>query len=423
MKTSHARCAAAALALAALSASQLVGCAAGKGKYTGEFHKQATERMERVKAGTSWDMARQQFLAGDLDKALKTVDQSLAHASDVPKSHVLRARILIEQGRLEEAMTSINLALEIDQAFTSAHYYKGIVYERWTKHSEAFTHYSHAAELEPTDPQYAVAAAEMLIAMEELDQAEALLTELAVNFEHNAGVRQTIGHIALMRGDLDTAVRNFQQACLLAPDEDALMEDLARAQIAKGDFADAEHSLKRLLRRSEESGETRRDLKHLRARCLVEIGRPLDARLIFDDLTTDDDGDVDFQAWLGLGQTAMILDDSFRLQRAASQLVAIAPHRHQGHTLRAVSQREAGHLRAAARTLDTAIKLAGNDPEPALLQAMVYEELGETQLALRSARIAADVSPTSGRARALIARLSTNATPTRIADVPVNPDN
>ena len=419
------RCAVRAVcALAILaSASLLPGCTPGQGKYTTEFQDRAIERMERVKAGTSWDMARQQFLSGDLKKALGTVDQSIAHASDVPKSHLLRGRILIELGRLDEAMGAIDTALLIDDSHTQAHYYKGIISERWSKHSEAFNHYSTAAALDPSDPQYAIAAAEMLIAIDELKVAEELLADLAVNFEHNAGVRQTMGHIALMRKDFDAAVLNFEQACLLAPDDDALVEDLARAQILKGDFAEAEFSLQRLIRRANERDESRRDLTHLRARCLVELNRPLDARLLYDELTNDREGDIDFPAWLGLGQTAVILGDQYRVQRAASQLVAIAPQRHEGHTLRALSQRSSGHLRAAARTLDTAVKLAGDDPEPAILQALIYEQLGETDLAMRSARFAEAISPTSGRVRSIVNRLSGVGGGTRIVDVPIDPDN
>jgi tetratricopeptide (TPR) repeat protein len=423
MTTVHAIARALHLSLAAgLAAATIVGCTPGNGKYTQEFQDQATDRMERVKAGTSWDMARQQFLSGDLEKALKTVDKSLAHAADVPKSHVLRGRILVELGRLETAIDAFDLALDIDPEFTQAHYYRGIVHERWADYQQAFEAYSAAAGIDPTDPQYVVAAAEMLIQLDAPDRAQALLISSEEHFEHNAGVQQTLGHLAVMRGDLDAAIERFQEACLLAPDETGLIEDLARAQIAKGDFAEAEYSLSRLMRRASDDGEPRRDLQHLHARCLLELDRPVDARNIYDALTSDERGNADFAAWLGMGETALMLDDHYRLNRAASQLVAMAPNRHEGHLLRAIVQRDSGHLRAAVRTLDTAIDLCGNDPEPAILQAVIYEQLGDFPQAERAARVALKLDPANSFARRLLRSID-NTDETRIADVPIDPDN
>ena len=96
---------AATLALATLTAAALTGCGAlGKhGQFTQEHLNQAQEKMTMLKSGTEWQMAHQQFLAGDLDKALKTVDRSIAMNGTVPKSHLLRGRIMLEKSRLEEA--------------------------------------------------------------------------------------------------------------------------------------------------------------------------------------------------------------------------------------------------------------------------------------------------------------------------------
>ncbi|MCA9312156.1 MAG: hypothetical protein KDA21_13165, partial [Phycisphaerales bacterium] len=62
----------AALAGAAALAA-LAGCS-GHGQYTGTFKQDAELRLTNLKAATEWDRARGQFLAGDLAKALETVD-------------------------------------------------------------------------------------------------------------------------------------------------------------------------------------------------------------------------------------------------------------------------------------------------------------------------------------------------------------
>ena len=80
----------------------------------------------------------------------------------------------------------------------------------------------------------------------------------------------------------------------------------------------------------------------------------------------------------------------------------------------------AGHLRAAAKTLDGAIPLAGDDPEPALLQALIYDQLGEPALVAHAARLALRVDPDNRMASKLLGEL--NGSPTRVVDVPIDVD-
>ena len=47
--------------------------------------------------------------------------------------------------------------------------------------------------------------AEMMIDSDQLDEAEAFLVERKADFEYSAGVRQTLGHICLLRGDAEKA--------------------------------------------------------------------------------------------------------------------------------------------------------------------------------------------------------------------------
>ena len=81
----------------------------------------------------------------------------------------------------------------------------------------------------------------------EINEAYQILSDGQKHFAYNAAIRQTMGHIATLRGDAKMAAQHFNEASLLAPDDDRILEDLARAQMACGDFADAEVNLARLL--------------------------------------------------------------------------------------------------------------------------------------------------------------------------------
>ncbi len=233
-------------------------------------------------------------------------------------------------------------------------------------------------------------------------------------FEHNAGFRQTLGHIAMMRGEIEDAVRLFGEACLLAPADDGLMEDLARAQIEAGDFADAEYTLRRLL--GMDSELERRDLKHLHARCLIELDRPVEARATLLELTADPRDANDVRVWIDLGHVALMLGEDRRLRQCAQRVTALDPARSDGHLMTAMWLHRTGRTEAALETLKRAARLSDDVAPLAVMRGVLYHELGREKEAMAAARLALRHDPADARARQLLDRLRSGA---RVADVPV----
>lgn len=387
--------------LAALSVAG--GCGQRHGQYTSEHISQAQERMAVLKSGTEWQMAQQQFLAGDLDKALKTVNRSLAINPNVTKSHVLKGRILIEKGRLEEARECLLTAEKLDDKHVEAQYYLGIVHEQINQPEEALSRYNKAAELDPANPQYVVAGADMLIQLGRLEEAEHLLLSKKSTFEYNAAVRQTLGHIAQLRRDHQAAAMHFSEALLLAPDDLAILEDLAQAQMDSGNFGEAEFALTRLLEKEETAD--RRDLKQARAKCLVNLNRPVEARSILLELTNDRDASRDFTSWVDLGNVCAVLKDRPHLRQAAARAKAIQPQRHEGFTLQAMYERLEGRSEQALAALAEAVQRCGADPAPLVMQGMIQQELGRPFEARESFQQALARNPGSQSVRTLLARV------------------
>jgi len=400
-----ARVSASRAALLAGSVFAVVGCASGHGKYTTEGLNAAQERMAVIKSGTEWDMARQQFLSGELRKALASVDRSIEINDSVAKAHSLRGRILMELGQLESAVESFRRALVIDPAYVEAHFFLGVLHERFNEYDDALAEYQAASALDPSDAQYVIAAAEVLIDLGRLDAAERMLEDSAARFEHNAGVRQTLGHLALMRGDWGRAAELFDEARLLAPDDASVLEDLAVAQMRARNFVEAEYVLRQLMRDDERAD--RRDLKRLHARCLVELDRPVEARAILLGLTRDDEGLADADAWIDLGQVALMLGDQQRVRIAAARVAAIAPDRFEGPLLAALWKRMTGDIEGALASADDAVRLAGSrDPTPLVVRGSILKEMGRLAEAEASFVEALGVSPTDARARRMLAAVA-----------------
>lgn len=379
--------------------SVLTGCNYTHGTYTKGELNAAKQRMSSLKAATEWDMGRQAFLGGDLEKAVKAVNRSLALNPNVPKSHVLKGRILAEMGDLEGALVSFAEASKLDEKNADAEYYTGVVNERLSRPDRAYTNYAKAAELDPQNPQYVVAAAEMLIDTNRLNEAEQFLEARKTRFENNAGVRQTLGHIAMMKQDYKLAADLFQEAKLLAPDDAAVVEDLIRAQMSVEKYADAEYNLNKLLKM--EANKTRRDLMHMRGRCLVKLDRMLDARDVYIKLTSGSEGTADTEAWIGLGNVSYMLKDNARLKVAAGRVIAMDPSRPDGYTLRALHQRRTADLKGASENLRKALSIRP-DAETLLLLAVVQDELNQPNDALESVRQALAIEPNNTTAQHLL---------------------
>lgn len=373
-----------ALALLAATMATSTGCNAfrSQGKYTREGTSKARQRLDEMKSATQYDMARQAYLAGDLVKARNLVDGSLALNPQIAKSHVLRGRIMLEMGMIDLALASLQRAEVIDPTNVEAAYFQGVSFERILQRAEALTHYQRAAELDPTNAQYVIAATEMIIDQGRTEDAERYLNAMSETFAHNAGVRQTLGHLALMRDDAQTAARLFNEARLLAPDDGAILEDLARAQYSIGNFAEAEMNVSRLLR--DTTNSNRRDLLHMHARCLTELNRLIEARETLVTLTTGLEGAADTEAWIGLGNISYILKDMGRLRAASTRVIALAPDRPDGYMMKALWHRRMGDLDRALLEVDRTIHRNPQHATALTLKGIILADRGQFE----SSRIA-----------------------------------
>tara|TARA_R110000744_G_scaffold119317_2_gene222700 strand:+ start:1451 stop:2686 length:1236 start_codon:yes stop_codon:yes gene_type:complete len=376
----------------ALTLPTLIGCAGGHGKYTQEHISLAKEKMSFMKSATEWDLARQAFLSGDLEKALTKVNGSIAINDTVVKSHVLKSRILIEMGDLGNAIKSLNTAETLSPEDPDTQYYLGVVYERLNRPEEALTHFENACEFDDYNPSYAVAASEMMIDLDRSVEARRYLETIpmAVN---NAGIQQTLGHIALINQDSKQAELHFRDARLLAPDDTGILEQLIHTQMQNGHFAEAERNIAALLQSFEH--KDRRDLKLLHAKALIGTQRPVEARSIYQELLSQTNGKSDLDAWIGLGNTSYSINDDRTARRAAARIVAIQPSLHDGYVLWAMIHRRGGDMDKALTAINDAIDRNNSDADLFAFRAVVQRDLGMTKGALSSAARALSLEPSN----------------------------
>lgn len=380
-----------ALGLGVFACSLCLTACGTRSAYVDEGLSLAEERAATLKAGTEFNMARQAFLAGDLDRAMNKVEQSLSISPNVARSHVLRGRILMERGQMGPALEAFDMALAVDAESFDAYYYRGLVFERLERREQALDSFIKAAQIDPTNAQYFIAAAEVLIDEGRLDEAAQLLDVREGEFRTNSGVRHTMGHIAMLQGDHAKAATLFNETRLLLPEEPSVVEDLIAALIASGNLPEAERHLARLLR--EKGYEDRRDIMHLRGRCLMELDRLAEARQLYLEMTGDLEGASDVDAWLGLARVSLKLNDRQRLNRAIARAIAIAPDRAEPYLLDALARRNQNDLMGALVSIRRANSINPNDPAALTLQGVLELDLNQPQVAARTLSRASSLRP------------------------------
>jgi len=377
----------------------MAGCQ-GPTKAGQEARASARARLDSMNAQITYKQAKQSFDVGRFDRALRNINAAIESSPEVPEYHVLQGRVFLETGRLESAIRSLEEAIALNENFAEPHYYAGIVYQRWSADEQAHTHYSRAFELESTNVQYLLAAAEAKIALGELDAAWNLLQEHKTYFEHNGALHQLQGQIALMRGNPERAVELYERARLLNPEDSLLLEELAWAQFDARMYGDCQSTLKKL---KQQFGVDRAELTHLEAQCLAGMGRSSDARNLYIELTQEDPNNPDL--WSELGLIAWDLGDYYRVAQCANKLTSLAPKRYEGYLFRGVNEQHRNRIDAAIEQLETAVKLSTTNALPALLLGSILEDQGQPDAARKAYEQALAAEPDNNEARMLIARL------------------
>ncbi len=438
----------------------LTGCngptTAGK-----EARNAASVRMNVINAQVQFDQARQSFEAGQFDKATREIKFAIARYPDSPAYYVLQGRVFLETHQLESALNSFNTAIKVsgrtaDQvkekssdrnqpsapkvettlrsdsaspALAEAHYFSGIVHQRWSDDTQAYQSYLKAYEVEPTNPQYLLAAAESLISLGQFDAAAELVSPKMAYFEHNAALRQLQGQIALLKGDPKKAASLYAEARLLNPDDTMLLAQLMWAQYASGMYGPCLESVRMLQKKTATlSGNGQRasnatpevpnaDLIHMEARCLKMMGRGPEARDLYINLSKL--SPTDATVWTELAALAWDLGDFRRVALSSVQVISLVPDRYEGYMFKGINERERGNLNEAATLFRQSTQRNGGSEValPHLLLGQTMQQCGDFTSARTSFQQALRIEPGNSEAAELLRRLDESQ---RISSAPTD---
>ena len=382
--------------LTVAAAASLVGCQTDRSNHE-KWVEQADNRYRNLRTGLIMEMAQQHFDAGDLENAERAVGDALEIDPTSAKLLTLAGRIKLERGRLERAYHLFNMAIEQSPKNPEAHYFQGVVLQRWKRFDEAETQYKTAYEQRADNVGYLIAWAEMLVESGEIDRAIALLEEKVDYFEQSAGIRVSLGQLYLVNDQPEKAVSALREASVLAPDHTQYREELAMAHAAAGDHGEAIKLFGALL--AEHGEDKRPDLKRALADACRAAGRDERAEELYVELARDH-GDAGL--WLTLAEMAYEKGDQAGTLYAARRATEADASKHGGYVLAGLVWQKRGNLDEALRQFDRAAEMARGDAAPLILRGLALQKAGKAAAAAEAYRRALDRQPDDPRVRRLL---------------------
>lgn len=383
------------LSTPALVAPAFMGCQSDATRE--RWVEEGNQRWRNMRSALLLEKAENEFVTGDLHLAEKTVREALNVDPKNARFLVLAGQIALERGQLEHSYHLFNKAIELNDRLAQAHFFQGIVLERWQQFNPAYERYARAYEIEPDDVAHLLAMGEMLVTLDRSDDALELLEGKLIYFDQNSALMATIGHLYVMKQQPKEAARFFRQAALLQPDNLKIQEELALAQFSAGWFDVAIQTLHGLLSRPDL--KDRRDLRRALAEAYHNTGRGDDALQEYRGLARSGDIASD---WIKLGELALHQGDLFSAAQAASQAIRLAPQAHEGYLLAGLIQHRRQKLDDALRMFDCAAERNTQSAEPLILRGIALEKAGQLTAAAQAYRDALVRQPDDARAKRLL---------------------
>ncbi len=340
--------------IAGLSACLLlVGAAGCNGTPRSQQVRQAArDRYDEAGAQIICDQARQAFQSGQFEPALTHIDRAIARFPKEASFYLLRGRILHEMSRVDQARECFAKAAELDPRKPEPHYFLGIVYQRWRQYEDALGQYAIAAKLDPNKLHFVAAEVEMLTVMGRFDVADKRLADVSQRFEFSPVIDRLRADVAKMRGDEDLCSQMLERAAMRETAKPDVIEELAYARYSKGDWQGSLSALddpvlaKRI---------GRPDLARLRARNLLLMGRPDEARNVL--LAIKGDNDPQGRTMLLLGHAAWRIGDWGRVRDCGEALTRLHPTYADGFMFLGAAEHAAGHLAESTANFEQAVAL------------------------------------------------------------------
>jgi superkiller protein 3 len=184
---------------------------------------------------------------GKLQEARADFERSLGW-SPKPQAYAAMAETLIADGKLDQADSLLNAALELDPQHGPTHAAMGMLLMKWEEYAEATRAFEQALELGHASPEVYRSAWEAYLRLERYDRAHELILESVERFPGNDSLQAAVGDSCVYaKGDSAAARPYWEAAVRLNPRHFTALFSIAAQEAFRGRREEALDRLRRCL--------------------------------------------------------------------------------------------------------------------------------------------------------------------------------
>ena len=299
-------------------------------------------------------------------EALSAIDRAITLDPEDPSYFCLRADVLLQLERFEEAITDAKAVLDADPGHWHSHQQIINALVPLDRLRDAEAHARSLVQLAPAEPEALLAASGFYYSQGQLDQSLELVDKVLLISSKNQQARYLRGLVFFEMQDYRRASEELRQFASQHPHSVFTHCRLADSLLFSGDYGDAIEVAKHLI----EIEPAHFHAHYVRGRALIELGRSEDGIAALDELLPSDD----YDALLGAASLVRGIGDYMAARRYLERAIELQPPNRELWIERTRLEIDEGALDAA---LESAAKL-GTLPDGALMGRLLAAQVRAT---------------------------------------------
>ena len=357
-----------------------------------ENKKAAQERYNKTSAQMKLTMAQQQYDQGDYDQAAKTVQQCLSANPDNPGAYLLHGKLLLAKDQRDDAIEQLGLVLQHDKKLHEGWYWLGVAAQENGYYEKAREYYEKALLLEPTNVDYILAVADVLVAQGDCPEAIRLLTDKMAALPGDVSLKTASAELMWRAGKNEQAIELFKQVMLMTGNNSHIAEMLGYCYVFSSKWNQAADVFNKLLEQCTDDREKQLYLQMM-ALCSMNCGQYDRAISCYDKLTVIERNNADI--WVKLGQASLGTGAAGRAFMCGQKALALQPGLPDAVALIGCAQYASGDYANAAKSFEKITADKKNAGLAWLMRARCYQQLGQNRRAEDAYKKAVETNPRS----------------------------
>jgi len=352
----------------------------------------ARQRWDKTSARVKLTLAQQQYDAGNYDRAVKAVQECLNTDPNNAAARGLYGKLLLGNGRRDEAIGQLGFALELDEKLHESWYWLGVAAEENRDYEKAYAHYGKALSLEPTNVDYILAVADVQAARNNYAEAAKLLTRKMSALPRDVSLKVAAAELMGRTGENERAIELYKQAMLMTGDNGDIAESLGYCYVFSDKWNEAAEIFDSLFKQCRDEQKKKLYLQ-VTALCSMNGGQYGRAVNCYSQLSVEERDNADI--WVKMGQAALGAGAPNRAFICGQKALALQPGYSDAIALVGCAQYANGDYAAALRSFGRIAADKKNAGFSWLMRARCYDQLGQRSKAERAYKRAREINPHS----------------------------